>query len=92
MIFLGNSLEAHAKGQTNEALKKLMGLQARTVHVIRYGQEMDLSIELVQVRDEVLVRPGEKIPVDGVIISGTSSVDESMITGESMPVEKTEGA
>src|SRR5947208_5064244 len=91
LIFLGKYLEARAKGQTNEAIKKLIGLQARTAHVIRAGQEVELPIEHVQVGDELLVRPGEKIPVDGTVLSGRSSVDESMITGESIPVEKVEG-
>ena len=88
LIFLGKYLEVRAKGQTNEAIKKLAGLQARTAHVVRGGQEVELPIEQVQVHDELLVRPGEKIPVDGIVLSGTSSVDESMITGESIPVEK----
>jgi Cu+-exporting ATPase len=92
LIFLGKYLEARARGQTNEAIQKLMGLQARTAHVIRNGREMDLPIAQIQVHDELLVRPGEKIPVDGVVLAGRSSVDESMITGESMPVEKVEGA
>src|SRR5437588_1721098 len=91
LIFLGKYLEARAKGQTNEAIKKLIGLQARTAHVIRAGQERELPIEQVQVADELVVRPGEKIPVDGVVLSGLSSVEESMITGESIPVEKAEG-
>src|SRR6266699_3754123 len=91
LIFLGKYLEARAKGQTNEAIKKLIGLQARTAHVLRAGQEVELPIEQVQVGDELVVRPGEKIPVDGVVLSGLSSVDESMITGESIPVEKVEG-
>src|SRR5579872_845618 len=91
LIFLGKYLEARAKGQTNEAIKKLMGLQARTAHVVRGGQEVELAIEQVQVSDELVVRPGEKIPVDGVVLSGTSSIDESMITGESLPVDKGEG-
>ena len=91
LIFLGKYLEARAKGQTNEAIKKLIGLQARTAHVIRAGQEVELPIEQVQVGDEVVVRPGEKIPVDGIVLSGLSSVDESMITGESIPVEKAKG-
>jgi len=91
LIFLGKYLEARAKGQTNEAIKKLIGLQARTAHVLRAGQEVELPIEQVQVGDELLVRPGEKIPVDGVVLSGSSAVDESMITGESIPVEKVEG-
>ena len=91
LIFLGKYLEARAKGQTNDAIKKLMGLQARTAHVMRGGQEVELPIEQVQRGDEVVVRPGEKIPVDGVVLSGLSSVDESMITGESIPVEKAAG-
>src|SRR6266704_72801 len=91
LIFLGKYLEARAKGQTNEAIRKLIGLQARTAHVMRAGQEVELPIEQVQVGDELIVRPGEKIPVDGVVLSGISSVDESMITGESIPVEKVEG-
>jgi Cu+-exporting ATPase len=91
LIFLGKYLEARAKGQTNAALKKLIGLQARTAHVVRNGQESELPIEQVQVGDELLVRPGEKIPVDGVVLAGRSSVDEAMITGESLPVDKAEG-
>jgi Cu+-exporting ATPase len=91
LIFLGKYLEARAKGQTNEAIKKLIGLQARTAHVIHAGREVELPIEQVQVGDELIIRPGEKIPVDGVVLSGRSSVDESMISGESIPVEKTEG-
>jgi Cu+-exporting ATPase len=91
LIFLGKYLEARAKNQTNEAIKKLMGLQARTAHVLRNGQEIELPIEQVLVGDELIVRPGEKIPVDGLVLSGHSSVDESMITGESIPVEKSEG-
>jgi len=79
---------AREKGQTNEAIKKLMGLQARTAHVIRDGKEVELPVEQVHIDDEVIVRPGERIPVDGVVLSGSSSVDESMITGESVPVEK----
>src|SRR6266849_1225351 len=91
LIFLGKYLEARARGQTNEAIKKLIGLQARTAHVLRAGKEVEVPIEQVQVGDELIVRPGEKIPVDGVAQSGLSSVDESMITGESIPVEKVEG-
>jgi Cu+-exporting ATPase len=91
LIFLGKYLEARAKGQTSEAIRKLIGLQARVAHVVRAGQEIELPIEQVQVGDELIVRPGEKIPVDGIVLSGDSSVDESMITGESMPVEKVEG-
>jgi P-type Cu+ transporter len=88
LIFLGKYLEARAKGQTNEAIKKLIGLQARTAHVVRGGKEVEIPIEQVRVGDELIVRPGEKVPVDGVVLSGNSSVDESMITGESIPVEK----
>src|SRR2546425_127621 len=91
LIFLGKYLEARAKGQTNEAIRKLIGLQARTAHVLRAGKEVELSIELVRVGDELVVRPGEKLPVDGVVLSGLSTVDESMITGEGIPIEKVEG-
>ncbi len=91
LIFLGKYLEARAKGQTNEAIKKLIGLQARTAHVVRGEQEVEIPIEQVVAGDELIVRPGEKIPVDGTVLSGISSVDESMITGESIPVEKVEG-
>src|SRR5205814_5498790 len=91
LIFLGKYLEARAKGQTNEAVKKLIGLQARMAHVVRGGLEVEIPIEQVLVSDELLVRPGEKVPVDGIVLSGISSVDESMITGESIPVEKVEG-
>ncbi|TME09058.1 MAG: copper-translocating P-type ATPase [Chloroflexi bacterium] len=91
LIFLGKYLEARATGQTNEAIRKLIGLQPRTARVIRAGQEVELPIEQVQVSDELIVRPGEKIPVDGIVLAGLSSVDESMITGESIPVEKGEG-
>lgn len=91
LIILGKMLEARAKGQTSEAIKKLMGLQAKTARVIRDGQEIDVPIEEVKVGDVIFVRAGEKIPVDGEIIEGSSSVDESMITGESMPVSKNMG-
>ncbi len=90
LIFLGRYLEARAKGQTTEAIKKLIGLQPRTAHVLREGREVELPIEAVRVGEELIVRPGEKIPVDGIVLSGRSSVDESMITGESLPVEKGE--
>ncbi len=92
LIFLGKFLEARATGQTNEAIKKLMSLQARTAHVMRDGLERELPVEQVRVGDELIVRPGEKIPVDGIVLSGASAVDESMITGESFPVEKNESA
>jgi Cu+-exporting ATPase len=91
LILLGRFLEARAKGQTSEAIKKLMGLRAKTARVIRNEEEVDIPVEEVQVGDIVVVRPGEKIPVDGKITEGYSSVDESMITGESIPVEKNKG-
>ncbi|MBX3051499.1 MAG: cadmium-translocating P-type ATPase [Caldilineaceae bacterium] len=91
LIVLGKLLEAQAKGQTSAAIKKLMGLQAKTARVVRGGAEMDIPIANVIVGDRVIVRPGEKIPVDGVVVSGASSVDESMLTGESLPVSKAEG-
>ncbi len=91
LIFLGRYLEARAKGQTGEAIKRLAGLQPRTAHVVRGGQEIELPIEQVQVGAELIVRPGEKIPVDGTVLAGRSAVDEAMITGESIPVEKIEG-
>lgn len=88
LILLGQLLENRAKGQTSEAIRQLMGLQARTARLIRNGQEVDVPIEDVQMGDVVLVRPGEKIPVDGDIVEGTSTVDESMVTGESVPAKK----
>ncbi|SHM62878.1 Cu+-exporting ATPase [Caldanaerovirga acetigignens] len=91
LITLGKYLEAVAKGRTSEAIRKLLGLQAKTARVIRNGEEMEVPVEQVEVGDIVVVRPGEKIPVDGVIIEGYSSVDESMLTGESIPVEKRVG-
>ncbi len=91
LIRLGKYLEAQAKGRTGEAIRKLMGLRAKTAHVIRDGREIEVPIEQVQIGDIVLVRPGEKIPVDGVVIEGRSTVDESMLTGESLPVEKGPG-
>lgn len=91
LIILGKLLEARAKGRTSEALKKLMGLQAKTAHVIRDGQIVDVPIEAVQVGDLLLVKSGEKIPIDGEIVEGRTAVDESMLTGESMPVEKETG-
>lgn len=91
LIVLGKFLEARAKGQTSEAIKKLLGLQAKTARVVRDGQEMDLPVDEVVVGDVVIVRPGEKIPVDGVIVEGRTALDESMLTGESMPVEKGPG-
>jgi Cu+-exporting ATPase len=91
LIKLGKLLEARAKGQTSAAIKKLMGLRAKTARVVRDGAEMDIPIEQVEVGDVVLVRPGEKIPVDGIVIQGRSAVDESMLTGESLPVDKKPG-
>lgn len=91
LILLGRLFEARAKGHTSEAIKKLMGLQPKTAKVLRQGAEADIPIEEVEIGDIVIVRPGEKIPVDGVIMEGYSSVDESMVTGESMPVEKNIG-
>lgn len=90
-ILLGRYLEALAKGRTSEAIRRLIRLQAKTARVIRDGSEADIPIEDVVVGDVVVVRPGEKIPVDGTVLDGFSTVDESMITGESMPVEKAAG-
>ena len=87
LIKLGKYLEARAKGQTSEAIKKLMGLQAKYATVLRAGQEIQVPTDEVMVGDIVYVRPGDKVPVDGVVIEGRSSIDQSMITGESMPVE-----
>jgi len=92
LILLGRMLEARAKGQTGEAIRRLMNLQAKTARVLRDGREVDLPTEEVVPGDVVIVRPGEKIPVDGVVLDGASAVDESMLTGESMPVEKGAGA
>jgi Cu+-exporting ATPase len=91
LILLGRYLENRARGQTSAAIRKLMGLQAKTARVMRDGQEQDIPIQSVQVGDTVIVRPGEKIPVDGEVISGQSTVDEAMVTGESIPVTKTAG-
>ncbi len=91
LILLGKYLEAVAKGKTSEAIKKLMGLQAKTARVIRNDEETDIPIEEVEVGDIVVVRPGEKIPVDGKILEGSSAIDEAMLTGESLPVEKKPG-
>src|SRR5918998_5110915 len=88
LILLGRLLEARAKGHTNEAIKKLAGLQAKTARVVRGGEEVDVPVEEVEVGDVVVVRPGEKIPVDGRVLNGESAADEAMITGESIPVTK----
>lgn len=92
LILLGKLLEARAKGRTSEAIKKLMELKPRTARVIKEGREIDLPVEMVKPGDLVIVRPGEKIPVDGLVEEGRSTVDESMLTGESMPVEKQAGS
>ncbi|HLR53307.1 MAG TPA: heavy metal translocating P-type ATPase, partial [Pseudogracilibacillus sp.] len=91
LILLGKLFEVRAKGKTSQAIQKLMGLQAKTALVLRNGQEQEISIEEVIEGDTILVKPGEKIPVDGEIIEGSSAVDESMLTGESLPIDKTIG-
>jgi len=91
LILLGRYFEAKAKASTSEAIKKLIGLQAKTARVLRDKKEMDIPIEDVQIGDIIRVRPGEKIPVDGEIVEGESAIDESMVTGESIPVEKQKG-
>ena len=91
LIRIGKFLEARAKGRTSDAIKKLMGLRAKTARVVRAGLEAEVPVDEVRVGDIVLVKPGETIPVDGVVIDGRSAVDESMLTGESLPVEKKSG-
>lgn len=91
LILLGKYLEAVTKGKTSEAIKKLMGLAPKTAMIIRNGKEVEMAIEEVEVGDIIVVKPGEKMPVDGEVIEGMTSVDESMLTGESMPVEKNIG-
>ncbi|HSF76444.1 MAG TPA: heavy metal translocating P-type ATPase [Microcoleus sp.] len=91
LILLGRLLENRAKGQTSEAMRKLMGLQAKTARVIRNDQEIDIPISEVILEEIILVRPGEKIPVDGEIVDGSSTIDEAMVTGESLPVKKQAG-
>ncbi len=88
LILLGRFLEARARGQTSEAIKKLIGMQPKTALVVRDGEEREIPVDDVQVGDLILVRPGERVPVDGIVHEGYSSIDESMITGESIPVEK----
>lgn len=88
LILVGKFLETRAKGRTSEAVKKLVGLQPKNAHILRDGSEIEIPIEKVQVGDQIVVRPGEKIPVDGIVRDGSSSVDESMLTGEAMPVPK----
>lgn len=92
LILLGKYLEKNAKSKTTEAISKLLQLQAKEARVIRDGKEMMIPIEEVVVSDRIIIKPGEKIPVDGVIVKGTTSVDESMLTGESIPIEKQVGA
>ncbi|MFD2307057.1 heavy metal translocating P-type ATPase [Enterococcus termitis] len=91
LITLGKYFEAVSKGKTSEAIKKLMGLAPKNARVFRNGQEMEIPVDSVQLEDIIVVRPGEKIPVDGVVMEGSSAIDESMLTGESMPVEKKVG-
>ncbi|MDP2855006.1 MAG: heavy metal translocating P-type ATPase [Smithellaceae bacterium] len=91
LILLGRLLEARAKGKTSAAIKKLMGLKPKTARVLREGGEFEVSVESLQIGDVVLVKPGEKVPVDGVVLTGQSTLDESMLTGESMPVAKEAG-
>jgi Cu+-exporting ATPase len=92
LIVLGRWLEAKARGRTSEAIKRLLGLQPKTARVRRNGEEVSIAVEEVEAGDLIVVRPGEKIPVDGIVREGHSSVDESMLTGESLPVEKASGA
>ncbi|MGE5849232.1 MAG: heavy metal translocating P-type ATPase [Candidatus Methylomirabilota bacterium] len=91
LVVLGLAMELKAKGRTSDAIKKLIGLQAKTARVVRDGKEVDIPVEEVLVGDTVVVRPGEKVPVDGEVMEGASAVDESMVTGESIPIEKKVG-
>src|SRR5690606_33109037 len=91
LVVMGKLFEALAKGRTSEAIKSLMGLQAKTALVFRDGQELSIPLDEVGVGDIVLVRPGDKVPVDGEVVEGESSIDESMLTGESLPVGKKTG-
>jgi len=91
LILLGRMLESRAKGRTGEAIRRLMGLQAKTARVLRDGTEIDIPVEEVVPGDLVVIRPGEKLPVDGTVVDGASAVDESMLTGESLPVDKQPG-
>jgi Cu+-exporting ATPase len=88
LILLGRLLEAWAKGKTSQAIKKLIGLKPKTAHLIQDGEELDVAVENVQADNVILVKPGERIPVDGIVLAGQSTIDESMLTGESMPVTK----
>jgi Cu+-exporting ATPase len=91
LVLLGKLLEANAKGRTSEAIKKLMGLQPKTAQVLRDGEEIEIAIEDLEVGDLIVVRPGERVPVDGIVTDGFTSIDESMLTGESIPVDKKAG-
>src|SRR5699024_7149683 len=91
LILLGKLLEVRIKGKTSQAIQKLLGLQAKTARVVRDGMEQEIPIEEVLEGDKIIVRPGEKIPVDGEIIEGQSAIDESMLTGESIPIDKVAG-
>lgn len=91
LILLGKSLEAVSKGRTSEAIKKLMGLAPKTAVILEDGQEKEIPIDEVEIGDIILVKPGDKIPVDGTVLGGHTAIDESMLTGESMPVDKSEG-
>ena len=90
-VLLGKWMESQAKGKTSEAIQKLMGMQAKTARVLRNGEPVDIPVDEVRVGETVIVRPGEKVPVDGIVLKGLTSIDESMLTGESIPVEKKEG-
>ena len=92
LILLGKVLESRAKGRTSQAIRRLMGLQPRTARVLREGAERDVAVSELQVGDEIVVRPGERVPVDGVVVQGRTAIDESMLTGEPMPVEKAVGS
>ena len=91
LIMLGRLIETRAKAGTGQAIRELLGLQARTARVVRGGTEAEIPVEQVVVGDGLVIRPGEKIPVDSVVLSGTSAVDESMVTGEPMPATKRAG-
>ena len=91
IVILGRYLEARAKGKTSDAIKKLIGLQPKTALVIRNGEEVKINVDDVKLNDIIVVKPGEKIPVDGVLVEGNTSIDESMVTGESIPVDKKKG-
>ncbi|MGB5219200.1 MAG: heavy metal translocating P-type ATPase [Smithella sp.] len=91
LVLVGRLLETRAKGKTSAAIKKLIGLKPKTAHLIKNGQELEIAVEDVQVDDILMVKPGEKIPVDGIVLTGESTIDESMLTGESMPVTKESG-